>query len=678
MPKPRRRSRSNTPERSGSEEPEEDRQQPPDDDEANEEEQEEEEEFAEPPVKASIEYDGPQTWEEVQEEEEYFEVPMENDALVLDDAEEQIEIDENTDPLTGRPISQLLAEAREEGDDEQEDEDGAPTSFEDLQEGLDRLRRIVTDQAQQLKSLLKQHFHNYVACKEAVENMQRELSELEGPNIFVQGNSESLQQAFNEVYKIACQIYDPIIQRKQFSDDARSALQLLRRINFALSLPGQLDEQFANHEYEGIVRTHQKAMSLLQDSKVPLLQKVLEEVQKKVDKIQQTFLDKMGDAATSEEEALRLASCVLVADAVSGKKSLSSVSAAEVKQQVTETISSVFQEYASLINRCIADTDSIEKDVVLAVQRACVTIVEGTNAKLLGKRMEIFTATVIQQFVLSMWASCNNDLVLVALNAAEGQLVEGFSSTIQATIERSRGIEYNPANAMLILKSFQDCSLAFFDTLHPQLMTSAAFQIASATSKLASAELKAQWDKLARCLSKEILASDPSYLQVVQEACGHLHDLAIDSIGRQLCKAITSKCHEGLRVPASSMSEDIRGFLVQILLGFVELRTKLEESFGPVIRLGMRHLLNTYAEIAYECERDSDLAESLNFEFRFLLAISAREEGRGSRSSSSESSQNWKHVLEKLRLSNSLSEDALKTCIQKHRMVLEALDLSKA
>eukprot|EP00276_Gloeochaete_wittrockiana_P009786 CAMPEP_0184651732 /NCGR_PEP_ID=MMETSP0308-20130426/9388_1 /TAXON_ID=38269 /ORGANISM="Gloeochaete witrockiana, Strain SAG 46.84" /LENGTH=1111 /DNA_ID=CAMNT_0027086165 /DNA_START=38 /DNA_END=3373 /DNA_ORIENTATION=- len=248
----------------------------------------------------------PTSWAEVELDEEAWEVRSETEPVNLLDEEQSKVFDDTQDPLGLGLIQDLLSTA----DDEDQEEDfsvslkGAArnvvsssnfdaamyirtvhrhTSYADLRDGLRNLQDFVNDQTKQLKALVKENFPRFVSCRQSIDITYNRLRENE--DVASPGSTAALDLALTEVQRAAEGLFGPIVQRKRDTDQIRSVLALMRKFHFIFSLPSSIHANFLRKEYDKVVHDYNKAKSLLANTRVPLLRKVMDEVTQHLTKI---------------------------------------------------------------------------------------------------------------------------------------------------------------------------------------------------------------------------------------------------------------------------------------------------------------------------------------------------------------------------------------------------------
>ncbi|KAI8331626.1 exocyst complex component Sec5-domain-containing protein [Choanephora cucurbitarum] len=137
------------------------------------------------------------------------------------------------------------------------------TSYNDLVEGEDRLRRGVDQRAEAQKNLVHQNFDRFVSAKNTIDHVYEEMKAK-------QLNEEQdygilgIQKALDAANTRAEQVYGPVVERRQRAEKVRSTLYILQRYRFLFNLPSSLLESIKQTKYEAAIRDYKKGKYLYQ------------------------------------------------------------------------------------------------------------------------------------------------------------------------------------------------------------------------------------------------------------------------------------------------------------------------------------------------------------------------------------------------------------------------------
>jgi Exocyst complex component Sec5 len=112
----------------------------------------------------------------------------------------------------------------------------ADVSFAELQESRERVHRAVRAQDEPLKDLIAQHFHHFVACKETVDNLYRQIREV-GDDESSGPDTNNLSSSLSRTTTLVHSLYEPLLEKKLEHDRIRhiSAGLCHRRLSWSVS-----------------------------------------------------------------------------------------------------------------------------------------------------------------------------------------------------------------------------------------------------------------------------------------------------------------------------------------------------------------------------------------------------------------------------------------------------------
>jgi exocyst complex component 2 len=88
----------------------------------------------------------------------------------------------------------------------------------------------------------------------------------------------NLQDTITKSIDSSHALFDDVLQRREKADKSRAALSVLNRYKFLFCLPKNIEKNTAKNEFEMIVNDYARAKNLYGKSDIPLIQKVLAEV----------------------------------------------------------------------------------------------------------------------------------------------------------------------------------------------------------------------------------------------------------------------------------------------------------------------------------------------------------------------------------------------------------------
>ncbi|CAD0195349.1 unnamed protein product [Chrysodeixis includens] len=174
------------------------------------------------------------------------------------------------------------------------------TSYEDLKAGMVFLQRKVESQKEGQLSFLKANtgavmdqLDRLVLLKNMYEEDQRKNGKEPLP---------SLQAAIEESITLADSLFSEILSRKDNADKTREALSLLTRHKFLFQLPASIDRNIRKKEYDLVVNDYTRVKNLFGNTDVKLFQKILAEIDKKIEDLKEKLYTRMKTMPINVQE----------------------------------------------------------------------------------------------------------------------------------------------------------------------------------------------------------------------------------------------------------------------------------------------------------------------------------------------------------------------------------------
>nr|XP_049698816.1 exocyst complex component 2-like [Helicoverpa armigera] len=174
------------------------------------------------------------------------------------------------------------------------------TSYEDLKAGMVFLQRKVESQKEGQLSFLKANtgavmdqLDRLVLLKNMYEEDERKNGKEPLP---------SLQAAIEESITLADSLFSEILTRKENADKTREALSLLTRHKFLFQLPASIDRNIRKKEYDLVVNDYTRVKNLFGNTDVKLFQKILAEIDKKIEDLKEKLYLRMKTMPINVQE----------------------------------------------------------------------------------------------------------------------------------------------------------------------------------------------------------------------------------------------------------------------------------------------------------------------------------------------------------------------------------------
>ncbi|XP_026764058.2 exocyst complex component 2 [Galleria mellonella] len=177
------------------------------------------------------------------------------------------------------------------------------TSYEDLKAGMVFLQRKVESQKEGQLSFLKANtgavmdqLDRLVLLKNMFEEDQRKNGK---------EPLHSLQAAIEESITLADSLFSEILSRKEHADKTREALSLLMRNKFLFQLPASIDNNIKKKEYDLVVNDYTRVKNLFGNTDVKLFQKILAEIDKKIEDLKEKLHTRMKTMPINVQEQIK-------------------------------------------------------------------------------------------------------------------------------------------------------------------------------------------------------------------------------------------------------------------------------------------------------------------------------------------------------------------------------------
>ncbi|PZC87269.1 hypothetical protein B5X24_HaOG201505 [Helicoverpa armigera] len=182
------------------------------------------------------------------------------------------------------------------------------TSYEDLKAGMVFLQRKVESQKEGQLSFLKANtgavmdqLDRLVLLKNMYEEDERKNGKEPLP---------SLQAAIEESITLADSLFSEILSRKENADKTREALSLLTRHKFLFQLPASIDRNIRKKEYDLVVNDYTRVKNLFGNTDVKLFQKILAEIDKKIEDLKEKLYLRMKTMPINVQEQTKYISAL--------------------------------------------------------------------------------------------------------------------------------------------------------------------------------------------------------------------------------------------------------------------------------------------------------------------------------------------------------------------------------
>jgi len=137
------------------------------------------------------------------------------------------------------------------------------TSYRDLENGSENLRKLVEQRTEILKNLVKNYFEQFVNSKSTVDSFYLDIKNQKRSNTNDQGTNQ-FNTKLETVIDMAKNLYGPILDRRNKAEKIRITLNILERWKFFFDLPRKLQECLRLRKIDNAVKNYKKGKYLIQ------------------------------------------------------------------------------------------------------------------------------------------------------------------------------------------------------------------------------------------------------------------------------------------------------------------------------------------------------------------------------------------------------------------------------
>jgi len=147
------------------------------------------------------------------------------------------------------------------------------TKFTELSVGMSKLKEALSSKALEIKFLVKDNFEHFVKCKDTVD----EVFDLVSNSKML----EDMNSSFTKIIDKSSHVYHPLLRGKQEADHIRRVLTLLNKFKVIFKLPGKIQENIRQGEFEKVVHNYRNAKMLItSNNQKKAFQKILQDIER--------------------------------------------------------------------------------------------------------------------------------------------------------------------------------------------------------------------------------------------------------------------------------------------------------------------------------------------------------------------------------------------------------------
>lgn len=177
------------------------------------------------------------------------------------------------------------------------------TSFDDLRAGYSFLKRKVEGQKEGQLSFLKTHAGAVIDQIDTLVSLKEKMSY--DNDVDMAKRIQNLQGTISQSINSSHALFDDVLSRRAAADRSRAALSVLNRYKFLFCLPKNIEKNAAKNEFDIIANDYARAKNLYGKSEIPLIQKVLAEVDEIILEIRKKLHLKLQEMPQGVEQQKR-------------------------------------------------------------------------------------------------------------------------------------------------------------------------------------------------------------------------------------------------------------------------------------------------------------------------------------------------------------------------------------
>jgi len=139
-------------------------------------------------------------------------------------------------------------------------------SWDDLVQDFELLRSDFTESADQMKSLIKEHFQHFIVIQDATNDILTRMTALgmEGDKLGVHGaTATDVQDSITRSIQLSKDVFDSMLQRNERKQNVSQMLNALGRYDSLVTLPSQIRESAESEDFEMVIQLYRKAGSFV-------------------------------------------------------------------------------------------------------------------------------------------------------------------------------------------------------------------------------------------------------------------------------------------------------------------------------------------------------------------------------------------------------------------------------
>lgn len=170
------------------------------------------------------------------------------------------------------------------------------TNFDDLKAGLSHMKRNIDNQKRGELSFLKANVSSVLDQLDTLYKLQEAYKK--DAQSFPDFTSRALRR-IEETKEEAHQLFENVLARRERADTTRNGLAVLQRFKFLFCLPAVIEQNVLKGDFDVIINDYARVKHLFGNTKVAIFQKVLDEIETRIEGVRATLLRKLEDVQWS-------------------------------------------------------------------------------------------------------------------------------------------------------------------------------------------------------------------------------------------------------------------------------------------------------------------------------------------------------------------------------------------
>lgn len=170
------------------------------------------------------------------------------------------------------------------------------TNFEDLKAGLAHMKRNIDNQKRGELSFLKANVSSVLDQLETLIKL-RDKFQLDVKTFpdFTSRVQRKIEDTKEEAYKL----FEDVLARRERADTTRNGLAVLQRFKFLFCLPAMIERNVQKGDFDVIINDYARVRHLFGNTEVALFQKVLNEIEERIEGVRATLIKKLENVQWS-------------------------------------------------------------------------------------------------------------------------------------------------------------------------------------------------------------------------------------------------------------------------------------------------------------------------------------------------------------------------------------------